>query len=78
MELLGHLDVAPRMSSQLGTVWLATELAVGSAQREHTEQDMRAAWFPIAEFDAMIRRGEVTDAQSLAAYLLLRLAAGRG
>lgn len=78
MELLGHLDVAPGMSSQLGTVWLATELAAGSAQREHTEQDMRAAWFPIAEFDAMIRRGEVTDAQSLAAYLLLRLAAGRG
>ena len=73
MELLGQLDVAPGMSSQLGTAWLATDLTAGPAQREQTEQDMRAAWFTVAEFDAMIRLGEVTDAQSLAAYLLLRL-----
>lgn len=73
IELLGHLDVAPGMSSQLGTAWLATDLTAGPAQREHTEQDMRSAWFTVAEFDAMIRSGEVTDAQSLAAYLLLRL-----
>lgn len=73
MELLGRLDVAPGMSSQLGTAWLATELTAGPARREHTEQDMRAAWFTVGEFDAMIRRGDVTDAQSLAAYLLLHL-----
>ncbi|MGQ0572884.1 MAG: NUDIX domain-containing protein [Pseudonocardia sp.] len=73
VELLGRLDVAPGMSSQLGTAWLATELTVGPARREHTEQDMRAAWFGVAEFEAMVRRGEITDAQSLAAYLLLRL-----
>jgi len=73
MELIGHLDVAPGMSSQLGTVWLATELTEGPAQREHSEQDMRTAWFPAAEFEAMARRGEITDSQSLAAYLLLGL-----
>lgn len=73
MELIGCLDVAPGMSSQLGTVWLATELTPGPAQREHTEQDMRAAWFDAAEVEAMVRGGEITDAQSLAAYLLLRL-----
>ncbi|MGH3615533.1 MAG: NUDIX domain-containing protein [Pseudonocardia sp.] len=73
IELIGHLDVAPGMSSQLGTVWLATELTAGPAQREHTEQDMRAAWFTAAGFEAMVRRGEITDAQSLAAYLLLQL-----
>jgi 8-oxo-dGTP pyrophosphatase MutT (NUDIX family) len=73
MELIGHLEVAPGMSSQLGTVWLATELHEGRAQREHTEQDMRTAWFPAAEFETMAGRGEITDAQSLAAYLLLRL-----
>jgi 8-oxo-dGDP phosphatase len=77
MELIGHLEVAPGMSSQLGTVWLATELNQGPAQREHTEQDMRTAWFPAAEFETMARRGEITDAQSLAAYLLLRLHDGR-
>jgi 8-oxo-dGTP pyrophosphatase MutT (NUDIX family) len=73
IELLGHLDVAPGMSSQLGTVWLATELTAGSPLREHSEQDMRAAWFTVTEFETMVRRGEITDAQSLAAYLRLQL-----
>jgi 8-oxo-dGDP phosphatase len=31
MELIGRLEVAPGMSSQLGTVWLATELTQGTA-----------------------------------------------
>ncbi|WP_207223867.1 NUDIX domain-containing protein [Pseudonocardia sediminis] len=73
MELLGMLDVAPGMSSQRGHVYLATELTAGPPRREHTEQDMRAAWFSPAEFDAKIARGELTDAQTLAAYTLLRL-----
>ena len=73
MELIGRLEVAPGMCSQLGTVWLATELTEGPAQREHSEQDMRAAWFSAAEFEAMAHRGEISDSQSLAAYLLLRL-----
>jgi len=73
MELLGEIDVAPGMSSQRAHVFLATRLTAGSASREHTEQDMRAAWFPVAEFEAMVRRSEISDAQSLAAYLLLRL-----
>jgi 8-oxo-dGTP pyrophosphatase MutT (NUDIX family) len=73
MELIGHLDVAPGMSSQTGTVWLATELTAGPTRRETTEADMRAAWFTAAEFEAMARTGEITDSQSLAAYLLLTL-----
>ena len=73
MELIGHLEVAPGMSSQLGTVWLATELTHGRARPEHTEQDLRTAWFSTAEFETMCRRSEITDAQTLAAYLLLRL-----
>jgi 8-oxo-dGTP pyrophosphatase MutT (NUDIX family) len=73
MEKIGTLDVAPGMSSQRGHVYLATELTEGEAQREHTEQDMRQAWFTIAEFEAMIAGGEITDAQSVAAYMLLVL-----
>lgn len=73
MELLGTLDVAPGMSSQRGRVYLATGLTPGRPRREHTEQDMRAAWFTHAELDAMIAGGEITDSQSLAAYTLLRL-----
>lgn len=73
MEELGMLDVAPGMSSQRGRVFLATELTVGEPEREHEEQDMRAAWFSRAEFEAMIRDGGVTDAQSIAGYALLLL-----
>lgn len=73
MELLGRLDIAPGMSSQREHVFLATELTSGPTQREHTEQDMRSRWFSVAEFEDMVRAGELVDAQTLAAYLLLRL-----
>ncbi|MFP5020114.1 NUDIX domain-containing protein [Pseudonocardia phyllosphaerae] len=73
MTFLGMLDVAPGMSSQRGHVYLATGLTAGPPQREHQEQDMRAAWFTPAEFEDMVRRGELTDAQTLAAWALLAL-----
>ena len=49
------------------------ELTAGPCEREHEEQDMRSAWFPRTEFESMVRRDEVCDAQSLAAYALLLL-----
>ncbi len=73
MDHLGTIDVSPGMSSQRGQVYLASDLTQGSPQREDTEQDMRSAWFTAAEFEAMIRGGGFPDAQSLAAYALLRL-----
>ncbi|WP_344427524.1 NUDIX hydrolase [Pseudonocardia ailaonensis] len=73
MEKIGLLDVAPGMSSQRGHVYLATELTQGEHQREHSEQDMRQAWFTTARLERMIAAGEITDAQSIAAYFLLVL-----
>jgi 8-oxo-dGTP pyrophosphatase MutT (NUDIX family) len=73
MERLGTIEVAPGMSSQRGHVFLATGLTDGPARREHSEQDMRTAWFTVAEFEAMVREGELVDSPSLAAYLLLQL-----
>ncbi|BBY14673.1 ADP-ribose pyrophosphatase [Mycolicibacterium litorale] len=70
---LGLLDVAPGMSSQRGWVFLATDLTEGPHEREHEEQDMRSAWFTRAEFERMITDGEITDAQSIAAYGMLLL-----
>ncbi len=70
---LGRIDVAPGLSSQRGRAFLARGLTSGEHSREHEEQDMRSAWFTRAEFERMIRRGDVTDAQSLAAYTLLLL-----
>ncbi|MFC0109485.1 NUDIX domain-containing protein [Kibdelosporangium aridum] len=71
MVELGLLDVAAGMSSQRGRVFLATELTEGPHEREHEEQDMRTAWIERKEFEAMIQREEVTDAQSIAAYAML-------
>jgi len=59
-------------------VFLATELTAGPHQREHSEQDMRTAWFTVTEFEDMARAGELADSQSLAAYLLLQLHDRRG
>jgi 8-oxo-dGTP pyrophosphatase MutT (NUDIX family) len=73
MTLLGLLDVAPGMSSQRGRVFLATELTGGEPEREHTEQDMRTAWFSRQQVIEMIEDGKITDAQSIAALGLLLL-----
>ena len=70
---LGMVDAAPGMTSQRGRVFLATDLVAGRPQREQEEQDMRSAWFTRAEFEAMAAAGEIADAQSLAAYLMLLL-----
>ncbi|NIJ10897.1 8-oxo-dGTP pyrophosphatase MutT (NUDIX family) [Saccharomonospora amisosensis] len=70
---IGLLDVAPGLSSQRGRVFLATELAQGTPQREHEEQDMRTGWFTRQQFERMVALGEITDAQSIAAYTLLLL-----
>jgi len=73
MVALGTIDVAPGLSSQRGTAYLATELTEGAHERELEEQDMTTAWFAREEFEKMIRAGEITDAQSLAAWTLLLL-----
>jgi 8-oxo-dGTP pyrophosphatase MutT (NUDIX family) len=71
---LGQLDVAPGMSSQRGWVFLATGITEGEHEREHEEQDMRSEWFSCEEVERMIRDGEISDAQSIAAWTLLLLA----
>jgi 8-oxo-dGTP pyrophosphatase MutT (NUDIX family) len=73
MELLGTLDVAPGMSSQRGRVFLATDITEGEHDREHEEQDMHSAWFTRAQLERMMRDGDITDAQSVAAWTLLLL-----
>jgi 8-oxo-dGTP pyrophosphatase MutT (NUDIX family) len=70
---LGLLDVAPGVSSQRGRAFLATDLTAGDPEREETEADMRFAWVTRAEFEDRVRAGEITDAQTLAAYALLLL-----
>ncbi|BAX93824.1 NUDIX domain-containing protein [Mycobacterium shigaense] len=72
-EILGKVDVAPGMTSQLGWVFVATGITEGEAAPEHEEQDMRSAWFSRADVEQMIRAGVIVDAQSIAAYGLFLL-----
>ena len=73
MAVLGQLDVAPGMSSQRGWVFLATDITEGDHEREHEEQDMHSEWFTRDQLERMIRDGEITDAQSIAAWALFLL-----
>lgn len=76
LEYLGTLFFAYGLTDQRFDVWLAGELSVGEAAPEPTEADLRAARVPVAEFEAMIRRGDVRDAATVAAWHLA--GAGRG
>jgi 8-oxo-dGDP phosphatase len=73
MVAIGQIDVAPGMSSQRGRVFVATGISEGEHDREHTEQDMHSEWFSRAELERMMRDGEITDAQTLAAWTLFVL-----
>jgi 8-oxo-dGDP phosphatase len=70
---LGQLFNAPGMSSQACHVFAATELTTVSVERDPEEADLRAAWFPQPEFEAMILDGRIVDASTIAAYTLARL-----
>ena len=73
MVPIGLLDVAAGMSSQRGGVFVATGITEGDHDREDTEQDMHSEWFTRADLEAMMRDGEITDAQTLAAWALFLL-----
>jgi 8-oxo-dGTP pyrophosphatase MutT (NUDIX family) len=73
---LGHLDLAPGLSTQEFDVWLATDLTPGPHAREATESDMRCAFWPEAELRAAMRDGRFTDGPSMAAFGLHLLAQG--
>ncbi|MGY1603165.1 NUDIX domain-containing protein [Geodermatophilus sp. SYSU D00815] len=70
MRHLGHLDLAPGLSTQEFDVWLATDLTAGPTAREVTEADMTCAFVPEDELRARIRDGRFPDGPSLAAFAL--------
>jgi 8-oxo-dGTP pyrophosphatase MutT (NUDIX family) len=70
---LGRLYAAYGFCSQGYDVFLATGLTPGRAEREETEADMISEWRSLAEMRAMIRRGELADAHTLAALNLFEL-----
>ena len=73
MRHLGRLQSAYGYSNQAFDVYLATGLTAGPHARELEEQDMRSACVSRAEFERSIADGSIVDANSVAAWTLLRL-----
>ena len=76
LRRLGHLDLAPGLSTQEFDVWLATDLTAGPTAREATEADMTCAFVPEDELRVQIRDGRFVDGPSVAGYGLLLLDRG--
>jgi 8-oxo-dGTP pyrophosphatase MutT (NUDIX family) len=70
LEHLGTLFFAYGITDQSFDVWRATELTEGEQALEETEHGLRTARFAVAEFEAMIARGDVRDAATIAAWHL--------
>ena len=73
MTYLGFLWIAYGVVNQKQHVFLAEELTEGPHDREVTEHDIVVRCVTIAEFERMMRAGEVHDASTLAAWNLYRL-----
>jgi ADP-ribose pyrophosphatase len=71
MQRLGSLFYAYGLLDQRLDVWLATGLEPGPRAPEPSEHDLRVARFPVDELEAMIARGKVVDAATLAAWHLV-------
>ena len=70
MEHLGRLFFLYGLANQPFDVWLATELSAGERAPEATEADLRVARVSVDELEAMIDRGEIQDAATVAAWHL--------
>jgi len=73
LELLARIYIAYGFLTQPMHVFVATGLTQLDAQPEHEEQDIVRGWFTWSEFHKMVREGQITDAQTLAGFALLRL-----
>ncbi len=73
VDHIGRAYSASGFCTQAFDVYLATGLTAGPTQREQSEQDMVHAFVSEPEFVDMIRRGDIHDAATLAAYSMLLL-----
>lgn len=73
MRHAGALFQGPGYCTQLGHIFLATDLTPGETAREVTEQDMTTQSVTIAEFERMVREGRIREAMTVSAFGLLRI-----
>ena len=69
---LMRLHTSNSITDEVGVVYVARELTAGEPEFEETE-DLEIRKLPLADAIAMARRGEITDAISVAALLRVAL-----
>lgn len=70
---VGHLFLAYGFCNQGYHVFHATGLGFAGEQRDAEEEGLVAKAFPLAEVEAMICRGEIKDATTVAVWGLLKM-----
>ena len=68
MQMLMRLHTSNSVTDEVGVVFVARDLSKGGTAFDETE-DLEIRKLPLAEVVAMIERGEMTDAISVAAIL---------
>jgi ADP-ribose pyrophosphatase len=70
---IGFLYGAYGYSSQGYNVFLANDFSKGKQKLEDGEQGLEVGHFSVAEFEKMVKKGEIQDAHTVSAYGLLRI-----
>lgn len=73
MTYLGSTWIAYGFTRQKQHVYLATELRQSTKEPDPEEHDLEIRCVPVAEFEGMLRAGQVRDGCTLAAWAIYRL-----
>ncbi|MGU3522765.1 NUDIX domain-containing protein [Enterobacteriaceae bacterium C23F] len=70
---IGYQKLAQGYSSQGYHIWLATDFVTSTQNLDAEEVGLTCRRMPVAEFEALIAEGKISDATSVTAYLLAKL-----
>lgn len=70
---IGYFFLGPGHHSQICHVFLATELTEDEQNLEEWEEGMEIKKVTIAEFEQMVKDGEIKDGPSIAAFGIIRI-----
>jgi 8-oxo-dGTP pyrophosphatase MutT (NUDIX family) len=70
-SLLTRLHTSNSVTDEEGFLFVAEDLEAGASELEHTEADLKVLKLPLREAVGMVLRGEITDAISMIALLMV-------
>ena len=73
LEYVGHLLLAPGLSSQGYHIFLATDMIREESMLDKEEEDLITKKFTIEEFEEMIKNGVIKDASTICAFSFVKL-----